>query len=311
MTSAASSSPANAAPGRRRCLGWLAALLLTGALPAFAAEPPALMLAQVYRPGLPLADYWISEKYDGLRGFWDGQRLRTRGGETVNAPAWFTAGWPPQPMDGELWAGRGRFEQALSTVRQTTPDDLAWRSIRFMVFDLPAHPGTFTERIRAYTERVDGLKQPWVQAVPQQRATTHADLMARLDQMVREGGEGLMLHKGASLYRGVRSDDLLKVKAHEDAEAQVLAHLSGKGRHAGRLGALQVRTREGLLFSLGSGFSDAQRENPPPVGAWVTYRFRGLHASGLPRFATFVRVRDAADMPASPPAQALRTQSAK
>jgi len=310
MTSAASDSPCIAAPGRRRCLGWLAALV---ALPlgAFAAEPPALMLAQVYRPGLPLGDYWISEKYDGLRGFWDGQRLRTRGGETVNAPAWFTAGWPATPMDGELWAGRGRFEQALSTVRTLKPDDLAWRSIRFMVFDLPAHPGTFSERISAYTQLVDGLSQAWVQAVPQQRATTHADLMARLDRMVQGGGEGLMLHKGASLYRGVRSDDLLKVKTFEDAEAQVLAHLSGKGRHAGRLGALKVQTPEGLSFSLGSGFSDAHRDNPPPVGAWVTYRFRGLHASGLPRFATFVRVRDAADMPASPPAQALRTQSAK
>jgi DNA ligase 1 len=288
-------------PTRRQSLGWLCAWLVTPltALPARAKEPPALMLAQVYRAGMALDDHWISEKYDGLRGFWDGQRLRTRGGETIQASAWFTAGWPEEPMDGELWAGRGRFEQALSTVRQSKPDDAAWRSIRFMVFDLPGHPGPFTERIAAYREQVRQIGQPWVQAVPQHRASTHADLMARLDAMVREGGEGLMLHRGASLYRAVRSEDLLKVKTHEDAEARVLAHVPGQGRHAGRLGALLVQTPEGLSFRLGTGLSDAQRDHPPPVGSWVTYRFRGQHASGLPRFASFVRVRDAADLPAS------------
>jgi DNA ligase-1 len=256
------------------------------------------MLAQVYRMGMALNDHWISEKYDGLRGFWDGQRLRTRGGETIHAPAWFTAGWPEVPMDGELWAGRGRFEQALSTVRQSKPDDAAWRTIRFMVFDLPGHPGPFTERIAAYHELVGRLNQSWVQAVPQHRASTHADLMARLDVMVREGGEGLMLHRGSSLYRAVRSEDLLKVKTHEDAEARVLAHVPGQGRHSGRVGALLVQTPEGLSFRLGTGLSDAQRDHPPPVGTWVTYRFRGQHASGLPRFASFVRVRDAVELPA-------------
>lgn len=291
--------PSPLQPTRRRSLGWLCAWLTAPfvPLPMMAAEPPALVLAQVYRSGMALNDHWISEKYDGLRGFWDGQRLRTRGGETIHAPVWFTAGWPDEAMDGELWAGRGRFEQALSTIRQTTPDDAAWRDIRFMVFDLPGHTGRFTERITAYQALVKRLNQPWVQAVPQHRATTHGDLMAQLDAMVHAGGEGLMLRKGASLYRAVRSDDLLKVKTHEDAEAVVLAHLPGKGRHAGRLGALLVQTPGGLRFRLGSGLNDAQRERPPPVGSWVTYRFRGQHGSGLPRFASFVRVRDAADMP--------------
>jgi DNA ligase 1 len=286
-------------PTRRRSLGWLCAgmLLHFAPLPTLASEPPALLLAQVYRAGMALDDHWISEKYDGLRGFWDGQRLRTRGGETIHAPCWFTAGWPAQAMDGELWAGRGRFEQALSTVRQLTPKDDAWRSIRFMVFDLPTHPGRFTERVLAYQELVAQLNQPWVQAVPQRRATTHDDLMAQLDAMVRDGGEGLMLRRASSFYRAVRSDDLLKVKTHEDAEALVLAHLPGKGRHTGRLGALLMQTPQGLSFSLGTGFSDAQRRDPPPVGSWVTYRFRGQHASGLPRFASFVRVRDTHDMP--------------
>ena len=279
---------------RRSCLALLA-IAAFPALPALAADAPALLLAQVYRPGLPLQDYWVSEKYDGVRGFWDGRTLRTRGGETVQAPAWFTAGWPEVPMDGELWAGRGRFSHAQSTTRQQQPGDVAWRQIRFMVFDLPGDKGTFDQRLPALNALVESLGQPWVQAVPQRRVANDAALQALLHRTVRAGGEGLMLHRGVSLYRAGRSDDLIKVKTHEDTEARVVAHLPGKGRHAGRLGALLVETPSGQRFRLGAGFSDADRERPPPVGSWVTYRFRGTHDGGLPRFASFVRAR--ADMP--------------
>ena len=279
---------------RRSCLALLA-LAAFPALPALAADAPALLLAQVYRPGLPLQDYWVSEKYDGVRGFWDGRTLRTRGGETVQAPAWFTAGWPEVPMDGELWAGRGRFSHAQSTTRQQQPGDVAWRQMRFMVFDLPGDKGTFDQRLPALNALVESLGQPWVQAVPQRRVANDAALQALLHRTVRAGGEGLMLHRGASLYRAGRSDDLIKVKTHEDTEARVIAYLPGKGRHAGRMGALLVEMPSGQRFRLGAGFSDADRERPPPVGSWVTYRFRGTHNGGLPRFASFVRARE--DMP--------------
>lgn len=280
---------------RRSCLALLA-LAAFPALPALAADAPALLLAQVYRPGLPLQDYWVSEKYDGVRGFWDGRTLRTRGGETVQAPAWFTAGWPEVPMDGELWAGRGRFSHAQSTTRQQQPGDVAWRQMRFMVFDLPGDKGTFDQRLPALSALVESLGQPWVQAVPQRRVANDAALQALLHRTVRASGEGLMLHRGASLYRAGRSDDLIKLKTHEDTEARVIAYLPGKGRHAGRMGALLVEMPSGQRFRLGAGFSDADRESPPPVGSWVTYRFRGTHDGGLPRFASFVRERE--DMPA-------------
>ena len=282
---------------RRHCLAWLglAPLAALTTPQAWAADAPALLLANVYRPGMPLADYWVSEKYDGVRGYWDGHTLRTRGGETVAAPAWFTANWPNTPMDGELWAGRGRFSHAQSTVRQQQPDDAAWREMRFMVFDLPAHGGTFDQRLPALNKLVESLDQPWVQAVPQQRVASDAALQKLLLRTVRAGGEGLMLHRGASMYRAGRSDDLIKVKTHEDTEAKVVAHLPGQGRHAGRLGALVVEMPSGQRFRLGAGLTDAERDHPPPVGSWVTYRFRGTHDSGVPRFASFVRVRD--DMP--------------
>ena len=259
--------------------------------------PPALMLAEAYRPGMALADYWVSEKYDGVRGYWDGTRLWTRGGEPVMAPAWFTAKLPNQPLDGELWAGRGQFALAVSTVRSQTPNDTAWHSMRFMVFDLPGHGGEFTARLAALRKLLPITDAPWVVAVPQERATTHAELQALLDKTVKMGGEGLMLHRGGSLYRAERTSDLLKVKLHEDAEARVVGHVPGKGRHGGRLGALLVETPEGQRFKLGTGLTDAEREDPPALGSWVTYRFNGTNPGGLPRFARFVRVR--LDLPSS------------
>jgi DNA ligase 1 len=143
----------------------------------------------------------VSEKYDGVRGYWDGQRLWSRGGESLQPPAWFTEGWPLVPMDGELWAGRGRFEEAGGTVRQLQPDDNAWHNIRFMVFDLPAHPGVFDERFVVYQALVQKLSHPWVQAVPQGRVADHATLLRQLKAVVRDGAEGFLLHRGDSMYR--------------------------------------------------------------------------------------------------------------
>jgi DNA ligase-1 len=270
------------------------------ALAANEAAPP-LMLAKVYHAGMVLSDYWVSEKYDGVRGYWDGEQLLTRGGGRIGAPAWFTAGWPKQPMDGELWAGHGQFPKAVSTVRQQSPDDASWRAMRFMVFDLPAQGGPFTDRIPALIGQVSQINQPWVQAVAQFKVSSHAVLHALLLKTVKQGGEGLMLHRGASLYKGLRNDDLLKVKTHEDAEASVIAHIAGKGKNLGKLGALLVEMpategKRALRFKLGTGFTDAQRQDPPAVGALVTYRFRGLNDSGIPRFASFMRVREDAGL---------------
>ncbi|WP_027996952.1 DNA ligase [Simplicispira psychrophila] len=283
---------------RRRVLTLLTLAAWGIGVSATAADAPALLLAQVYRPGLDLQDYWVSEKYDGVRGYWDGRALWTRGGETINAPIWFTADWPRTALDGELWTGRGQFAQAQSTVRQASAGDSAWRQMRFMVFDLPAHPGSFDERLPVLQATVARIGQPWVVAVAQQRVANDAALQALLQRTVRAGGEGLMLHRGSSLYRAGRSDDLIKVKTHDDAEARVVAHLPGQGKHAGRLGALLVEMPNGQRFKLGTGLSDAERNAPPAVGSWVTYRFRGTHDSGLPRFASFVRLR--LDMPDRP-----------
>ena len=279
----------------------LAGLLTSASLANAAGSAPPLMLAKVYQPGVALADYWVSEKYDGIRGYWDGRQLLTRGGQRIAVPDWFVANWPATAMDGELWAGKGQFQKVLSTASQQSPDDAAWKGLRFMVFDLPAHGGRFTDRIPALNALVNQIGQAWVQAVPQTRLSGTQALQTRLQQTVDDGGEGMMLHRGASLYAGGRSDDLLKVKTHEDSDARVVGYVPGQGKYAGQLGSLMVeipaaKGQPALRFKLGSGLSDEQRRQPPPIGSVVTYRFRGTTGSGLPRFATFLRVRSSIEL---------------
>lgn len=278
---------------------WLAALLCCLAAVAHATGKPALWLAQKYQGRLDLQQYWVSEKYDGVRGYWDGKALWTRQGTPITAPAWYTAGWPSTPMEGELWAGRGQFSRAQSITRKALPLDAEWQTLRFMVFDAPASSGSFTQRLQAIEKFVVAVQQPWVQATPQWIETDEARLLAHMHRIVRDGGEGLMLHKASAVYRSGRSDDVLKLKPYEDAEAQVVGHAPGRGKYQGMAGALVVRTMEGLEFKLGSGLSDANRRHPPAIGSWVTYRYRGLHDSGLPRFATFWRVREEGMPPAA------------
>jgi DNA ligase-1 len=255
--------------------------------------PPPVMLADVYERGeVDFGDYWVSEKYDGVRAYWDGAKLLTRGGNLIHAPDWFMAGWPRMALDGELWAGRGKFEQTSATVRDAKPDDAAWRKVRFMVFDLPTHPGNFTQRLTKLQPEIARLALPWVVAVTQFKISDHASLEQELQRIVAAGGEGLMLHRGSSLYRAERTGDLLKFKPHSEAEARVIGHLGGNGKYRDMLGALEVERQDGVQFRLGIGFTDEQRRHPPPIGSWVTYSYRSLTAKGMPRFARFLRIRE-------------------
>ncbi|HEY4367063.1 MAG TPA: DNA ligase [Steroidobacteraceae bacterium] len=275
-------------------LAWLLGFLpFTVAIPA---GTPAVMLANVYRPGeSDLADYWVSEKYDGVRAYWDGAKLLTRSGNLIHPPQWFTAGWPRIALDGELWVGRGKFEATSATVRDANPDDAAWRKVRFMVFDLPAQPDVFTQRIATLQAVLSTLALPWVVPVVQFKVADQAALDRELRKIVAAGGEGLMLHRGSSAYRAERTGDLLKLKPYLDAEVRVIGYLRGNGKYRDMMGALQVERPDGLQFRLGTGFTDEQRRHPPPIGSWVTYGYRSLTAKGIPCFARFLRVRD--DMP--------------
>lgn len=269
-------------------------VLLGGAPPVPAADLPAppLLLAEVLRGEVDVTRYWVSEKLDGARAIWDGKQLRFRSGRPVPAPGWFIAGLPPAPLDGELWIARGRFEALSGIVRRPVPRDEDWRQVRFMVFEQPDGAGDFSERIARLRGIVEAAGVPWLQMVEQFRVADRATLQARLDEVVAGGGEGLMLHRDDAPYLTGRRDVLLKLKPLLDAEARVVGHLPGKGRLSGLLGALRVETPAGLRFQLGTGLSDAERRDPPPVGSVVTYQYRALTRDGVPRFASYLRRRE-------------------
>jgi DNA ligase len=255
-------------------------------------SPPDLMLAEVYEPGIDLGLYWVSEKLDGIRAYWDGTGLITRGGHLVRAPQEFTAGFPAEPLDGELWMGRGRFEELSGAVRREEPDPDVWRDIRYLVFDLPAADGPFGARLTRLQGLVEASASRRLAMVEQFRVPDHAALMERLTAVVARGGEGLMLHRDDAPYRGRRTDDLLKVKPYLDSEALVIAHVPGKEKYEGMLGALLVEDGDGRRFRIGTGFTDAQRHAPPPVGSLVTFKYQGRTDKGIPRFASFLRIRE-------------------
>jgi len=253
-------------------------------------QAPRLLLANVWRPSIDPTGWWISEKYDGLRGYWDGQKLWTRNGNLIHAPEYFLAELPRDvPLDGELWMGHGKFEETVSIVRSETPDD-RWKTIRYMVFDAPQANGTFEQRMQ-FLRAAISAENDFVRVVAQERCQGATQLLAMRDRIVREGGEGLMLRQPDSAYDPKRSPTLLKVKPYDDAEATIIAHEPGKGKYAGKLGALRVRTEDGREFSIGSGLTDAERTSPPPIGTVVTYRFEGLTAKGMPRFPAYLRIR--------------------
>jgi DNA ligase-1 len=266
---------------------------LAHGLPVQAAvAAPALLLARVAPPGQSPAGYLVSEKFDGVRALWDGRRLRLRGGGEVKAPSWFLAGLPQQALDGELWLGRGRFDDISALVRREQPVDADWREVRYLVFELPGAGGSFAERAVALHALVAQAGRPGLQAVDQVRLPGPQALAQRLAEVVALGGEGLVLHRADAPYVTGRSDVLLKLKPVQDADAVVMAHEPGQGKYAGMVGALVVRDADGRVFRIGSGLSDAQRRSPPPLGSTVSYRWRGLTATGLPRFATLWRVRE-------------------
>lgn len=275
--------------GRLRALLCGLALLLS-ALPLRAA-PPDLLLANVYSDGIEPSQYLVSEKLDGVRAVWDGETLRFRSGHPVNAPRWFVDALPKLALDGELWIGRGQFDRTSGIVRRDFPDDAEWRQIRYMIFELPGAPGSFAERAARIREIVAAAGLPWLAEIPQISAVDRNKLQKMLADTVKAGGEGLMLHRADAPYETGRSDTLLKLKPWLDAEALVVAHLPGKGKYTGQMGALRVRLPDGREFRLGTGFTNAQRRNPPPVGSTVTYRYRELTPNGLPRFASFLRIR--------------------
>ncbi len=265
---------------------------------------PQLLLAESWDNAADLTGWWMSEKLDGVRAWWDGKQFLSRLGNLYHAPDWFIAELPNVPLDGELWLDRKAFQRTVSIVRRQDKSD-HWHEIKYVLFDAPGVGGPFEERQKALAELVRQHRPRYASVLDQACCTGIEALKSELARVEALGGEGLMLRQPGSRYETGRSPTLLKVKSFHDAEGRVVEHLPGKGRHAGRLGAVVVELPGGLTFSVGTGFSDVQRETPPAIGSTITYRYQELTERGVPRFPSFVRLRAEAPQPkAAAPAPA-------
>ena len=253
-------------------------------------NPPPLLLAHKWDNQTDITGWWMSEKLDGVRAYWDGTQFVSRLGNRYIAPDWFVTGLPETPLDGELWAGRKQFQKTVSIVRRADAGQ-GWHDISFLIFDAPGHDGSFEERMAHVRQYLAEHECPHAQVVEHEQCTDIEHLERELARVEALGGEGLMLRQPGSRYQVGRSTTLLKVKTFHDAEAKVIGHTPGTGRHKGRLGALRVVTPGGIEFSVGTGFSDAEREDPPAIGAIITYRYQELSNANVPRFPTYVGVR--------------------
>jgi DNA ligase-1 len=250
------------------------------------------LLAESWDGVSEVRGWFLSEKLDGVRCYWDGKGFSSRLGNPFFAPPWFTAGLPAVPLDGELWLARKAFQRTVSIVRRQEESDL-WKEIRYLVFDAPARHEDFEKRLQFVETALQAQCPLFASAHPHQPCRGIDHLKQELARIEALGGEGLMLRQPGSRYTRGRSETLLKVKSFRDAEARVVGHEPGRGRHKGRLGALLVQMADGTRFAVGTGFSDAERQNPPPVGSVIRFRYQELSDGGVPRFPSYVGVCNA------------------
>ncbi|KNC54095.1 DNA ligase [Thecamonas trahens ATCC 50062] len=246
--------------------------------------------------------WWLSEKLDGVRAYWDGSAFYSRLGNQFNAPPEFTAGLPGPdlPLDGELFLAHGAFQTAVGAVRSS--DASRWATLTYCVFDAPPVLGSgrdppFETRFAKVQAWYTAAQPRFARIVDHIACTSPLHLTDELERIEAMGGEGVMLRQAGSRYVRGRSQTLRKLKSFHDAEAIVVAHtklMSSAARHAGvpgLVGSLRCRMANGTEFSVGSGLSDAVRAAPPPIGAIITYRFTELTDGGVPRHPRFVGER--------------------
>ncbi|TNH03035.1 DNA ligase [Testudinibacter sp. TR-2022] len=264
-------------------LVWISAINWTSAN-----SKPNLMLLDVYQ-GQPLDGWVMSEKLDGVRGFWDGKQLLSRSGNRFNPPDYFIQDFPPFAIDGELFSQRGKFEKISSIIR--TFDDIGWQQLKLYVFDVPNAEGDLSQRLQQLADYLRQNPSAYIEIIPQIPIQNRRHAEDFLVEIERLGGEGIVVRNPHIPYQQQRSSQILKFKTSQDEECRVIAHHEGKGRFSGKLGAVSCENQRGV-FKIGSGFKLVDRQNPPPIGSLITYQYRGLTKNGKPRFATFLRIRN-------------------
>ncbi len=239
---------------------------------------------------IDLTKYYVSEKLDGFRGYWNGKELRSKTGYAYNPPKWFIDKLGDKPLDGELWIGRDKFEDIIPILNGTNNQE-DWHKVSYMIFDMPAENMTFKKRVEYMEEYIPSLGLSYVQMIPQNRVADINELKQILDKVVEHKGEGLMLHHEDAFYGSGRVNHLLKVKKYDESKGEVIAYKPGKGKYKGMVGALVLKLEDGMIVNIGSGLSDEIRKNPPEKGEMVAFIYNGLTKHGKPRFARYKRMR--------------------
>jgi DNA ligase-1 len=263
---------------------------------------PPILLAHKWEVDHDPTGWWMSEKLDGVRAYWDGEAFVSRLGNRFLAPDWFIADLPADTLDGELWVDRKKFQKTISIVRSGDAGQ-DWRAVSYVVFDAPNAKGAFENRVAHAQKLLARAAAPHARWHDHVQCTGVDHLRDELRRVEALGGEGLMLRQPGSSYVVGRSTTLLKVKTFSDAEARVVGHAPGAGKHKGRVGALIVELPDGTRFNVGTGLSDAERSAPPALGAVITFRYQELSDDGVPRFPSYVGERIDVELPAARPAK--------
>ena len=251
----------------------------------YASPNPSLQHAGIYTDQ-NVTGWMMSEKLDGIRGYWDGSAMYTKSGKRLFVPSGFTKNFPPFALDGELWSRRQDFEAIQSEVLRHGGK---WKGIGYNIFEVPTAKGGFIQRLNAAREWFRHHPNPHVMIIKQTVCTSPQHLNEFLDAVIAEGGEGVMVKDPALGYVTGRTASLLKVKKAHDMEGTVIALTTNK--NTGELKSLTLELDNGIRFSLGNGFTDQERENPPPVGSIVTFKYYGFTKNGKPKFASFLHIR--------------------
>ncbi len=268
--------------------------------PLTSPQKPSLILLKTYHSDLAVEGWLMSEKLDGVRAYWDGKQLLSRNGNRFFAPEWFVNSLPPFELDGELWLGREQFQETVSIVTRKQPDE-RWMRVTYQIFEVPNQSGGLLNRLSVLQAYLDKNPTSHLKVIKQKVVKNSAEVQQALQKIIALQGEGLVLRRGDREYYTGRSNDALKVKLKQDAECVVVGYTEGKGKYLGQIGALKCELLAGEFLALkrtadrvikiGSGLSDALREEPPPIGTRITFQYMGLTQKGLPRFPVFLRVR--------------------
>lgn len=255
------------------------------------ATKPDLFLLKTYDDSKDVVGWVMSEKLDGVRGFWDGESLKTRSGKNLNPPQWFIDGYPPFAIDGELWSRRGDFETISSIVRSTNAHD-RWKQITHNIFEVPNQSGGLLERLSVLERYLASNPIPHLKILKQTKVQSQQQLKDFLQQVLNNQGEGVVVRNPDTLYQTGRLSSALKVKRYFDTECIVLDTVEGKGKYRGMMGALLCQTEDGKHVRIGSGFKDKDRVNPPAIGSKITFKYYGFTNKGNYKYPVYLRSRN-------------------